>query len=230
VSEEKTSLFEVLVAIVLGLGALGGGWAGYQSSQWGGTATEDYGKAATTATRASTLYNHAVAIVDRDLALDIQAKQLVVAAVLAKDETAKLRDATIAKYLYTQQMTKEAYVALKYPAKYHTKDKTVTEQFSDEELAAGLDNELSDTTYRDQRMKPATDKFAEADKIFEEGQTVSGHSTQFGLVGVFFTITLFLAGMALVIKSHLRWGFLTAGFTTLGFAAIKLFALPWYHA
>ncbi|HVN36016.1 MAG TPA: hypothetical protein VMU96_12280 [Casimicrobiaceae bacterium] len=183
----------------------------------------------TTATRASTLYNHAVAIVNRDLSLDIEAKKLIVSSLLTKDDVVKLRDASIAKYLYTQQMTKEAYVALKYPPAYHTKDKEQYEKFTDEELAAGLDNELDDA-YREQRMKPAEAKFAEADKVFETGQKVSGTSTQFGLDGVFFTITLFLGGMALVLKSHIRWGFISAGFISLAYAAMKMFSLPWYHS
>jgi len=229
VSEQKTSIFEVLVTVLLGLGALGGGWASYQSSQWGGTATEDYGKAATTATRASTMFNHAVAIVNRDSALDIQAKSLIVSTMTSTDPVVKLRDGTIAKYLYTQQMTKEGYLALKYPAAYHTKDDDVAMKFTDAELAAGIDNELDDA-YRDQLMKPAHDKFGEADQVFAEGQKVSGTSTQFGLDGVFFTITLFLGGMALVLHSHIRWGFLVTGYSALSYAAVKLFSLPWYHA
>ncbi len=227
--EPKTTLFEVLVAVLLGVSAVGGGWAGYQSSQWGGTATEDYGKAATTATRASTMYNHAVAIVDRDTSLDIQAKLLIVDAMMAKDPELKLRDNFVAKYLYTQQMTNEGYLQLKYPAAYHSKDPKQYEKFTDEELVANIDNELDDK-YRDQAMKPAQAKFEEADKIFEHGQQVSGTSTLFGLDGVFFTITLFLGGMSLVIKSHIKIGFMGAGFLTLAYAIVKLFMLPWYHA
>jgi hypothetical protein len=227
--EPKTTLFEVLVAILLGMSAVGGGWAGYQSSQWGGTATEDYGKAATTATRASTMYNHAVAVFDRDTGLDIQAKLAIVDGMITKDANLKLRDNTVAKYLYTQQMTKEGYLQLKYPAAYHSKDPKQYEKFTDEELVANIDNELDDT-YREQVMKPAQAKFAEADKIFETGQEVSGTSTQFGLDGIFFTITLFLGGMSLVLKSHIRWGFVTLGYVTLAYGIIKMFSLPWYHA
>ena len=47
---------------------------------------------------------------------------------------------------------------------------------------------------------------------------------------MFFTITLFLGGLALVIKSPLRWTFEIGGYAALGYAAIKLMSLPWYHA
>jgi hypothetical protein len=227
--EPKTSLFEVLVAVLLGLGALGGGWAGYQSSQWGGTATEDYGKAATTATRAGTEFNHANAVVDRDINLDIEAKEHIVTAMLTKDDIVKLKDTTIAKYLYTQQMTKQGYSYLKYPAKYHSRKEEEYSKFTDEELAANIDNEL-DEGYRATSVKPATDLFLEADKIFAEGQKVSGTSTQFGLDGVFFTITLFLGGIGLVLKSHIRWVFMGTGYLTLIYAMMKMISLPWYHA
>src|SRR5262245_8933244 len=105
---ERTSLFELCVAVLLGIGALGGGWAGYQGGQWGSTATENYGKAATLATRASTFYNEGVTVAHRDSALDIQAKQLVLSALTTQDPLIKERDLAVAKYLYTQQMTKPA--------------------------------------------------------------------------------------------------------------------------
>src|SRR5215467_10083114 len=136
-----------MVAILLGCGALGGGWASYQSSQWGGTATEDYGKAATTATRASTLYNEGITVANRDSSLDIQAKQLVLSAMTTKDELVKLRDMTVAKYLYTQQMTKQGYETLGLPAEFHTKVEDTAEKLPDEALQASLDKDLTDAYF-----------------------------------------------------------------------------------
>ena len=225
---DKTTRFEVLVAILLGSGALGGAWASYQSSQWGGTATEDFGKAATTATRASTLYNEGITIANRDAALDIQAKQLVLSAETTKDPLRKELDLGVAKYLYTQQMTKDGYLALGLPAQFHTKKDDVADKLPEEDIVKTMDNQLGET-YLATILKKGNDKFAEADKIFEEGDQVSSRSTLFGLDGMFFTITLFLGGLALVIKSHVRWVFVGAGYGSLAFGAIKLFTLPWYH-
>ena len=228
-SDAKTSLFELLIAVLLGAGALGGGWAGYQSSQWGGTATENYGKAATTATRGATLYNIGVTTATRDASLDIEAKQLVLSSMSTKDPLKKEIDMTVAKYLYTQHLSREAYDALGYPKEFYTRDHDKAEQIPEEALIKGLDADL-DEKYYEKVLDKGNKKFAEADKIFAEGQRVSGYSTQFGLDGMFFTITLFLGGLSLVLKSHVRWGFMTAGYLSLGYAAIKLFSLPWYSS
>jgi hypothetical protein len=228
-SGEKTSLYEVFVTILLGIGALGGGWAGYQSSQWGGTATENYGKAATMATRASALYNHGVSVATHDEELDLKGKELILTATTANDPVLKQRDLEVAKYLYTQHMTAEGYLALGYPEKFHSRNKATADGMPDEVLLAGGEIDLDDK-YLDKKLAPATEKFAEADKTFAEGQRVSGVSTQFGLDGLFFTVALFLGGIALVIKSHLRMGFLLAGYTSAIYAIIKILALPFYHA
>src|SRR5262249_6539549 len=138
-------------------------------------------------------------------------------------------DMTVAKYLYTQQMTKQGYETLGLPPEFHTKVEDTAEKLPDEALQASLDKDLTDA-YFASVLKKGNDMFASADKVFEEGQKVSSTSTQFGLDGMFFTITLFLGGLALVIKSNMRWGFVISGYAALGYAAIKLMSLPWYHA
>ncbi len=228
-SGEKTSLYEVLVTILLGIGALGGGWAGYQSSQWGSTATENYGKAATTATKASTAYNHAVAVATRDEELDLKGKELILSAATIADPVTKEHQLEVAKYLYTQHMTNEGYLALGYPEKFHSRNKEAAVAMPDDTLLLGVETDLGDK-YMDKLLEPAAAKFAEADKTFAEGQKVSGDSTQFGLDGVFFTIALFLGGLALVVKHRLRYGFIVAGYSVAVFGIVKLFSLPWYHA
>ncbi|HUJ59655.1 MAG TPA: hypothetical protein VLX92_14220 [Kofleriaceae bacterium] len=227
--EPKTSLYEVLTAILLGFGALGGAWASYQSNQWGGTATADYGKAATTATRGSTSMNVAMTNAAQDSQLDLQAKQLIVNASLVKDPVEKERDLFIAKYLYTRKISPTGYAALGLPAMYRSKDDNVAEQLPEDALVKSLDAELDDK-YIATMLKAGTEQFADADKVFKEGEDVSSTSTLFGLDGMFFTVSLFLGGMALVLKSHLRWGFMAGGYLSLLFGLVKLLTLPWYHA
>jgi hypothetical protein len=234
----QDKIFEILVATLLGLGALGGAWAGYQANQWGSTALESFGKSATTATRASTLYNRGVAVANRDSALDIQGKQLVLQAMTAKagidpdrpDPLAQLaveRDMTVAKYLYIREMSDEGYASLGYPPEFRVEDDEKAAAMPDEAMEKGLEAKL-DTQYMDKVLARGEAKFAEADRVFAEGQTISARSTAFGLVGVMFTVTLFLAGMALVLKSNVRWVFSFIGYGSLIAASIKLFALPWY--
>ena len=226
-AEEKTSKFELCVAALLGFAAVGGGWSGFQSNQWGSTATEDYGKAATAATRAATVFNLGVAVANRDSAIDLRAKELVVTAMTTEDKVAKDRDMNIARYLYTQQLSSQAYGALGLPPEFHTKDKAKAVQLSDEAMEAGVGRDLDDA-YVASVLAAGAAKFEEADAIFAEGQKVSGLSTDFGLDGVFFTVALFLGGMSLVIKSRARWGFLGAGYAAFGYALFALVTLPWY--
>ena len=234
----KHRVFEIAIATLLGLGALGSAWAGYQGNQWGSTALESFGKSATTATRAAALYNRGVATANRDASLDIQAKQLVLTAMTSRaaldpktpDPVAQLaveRDLTVAKYLYVRQMSQEGYQALGYPEEFRVADPEKASSIPDDVIEAGLEKEL-DGKYLDKVLAPGQTKFAEADKIFVEGQQVSARSTAFGLVGVMFTITLFLAGVALVLKSGVRWVFCAVGYGSLIAASLKLFALPWY--
>ena len=228
-SEIRTNIFELIVAVLLGVGALGGGWAGYQANQWGATATEDYGKAATTATKGSTAFNRGVAIANRDSQLDIQGKQLVLQAMTAKpeEELAIERDMTIAKYLYLRQMSDAGYKALKLPAEFRTDDREKATQIPDEAMYEVLEAELT-PEYMQEVLTDGNAQFAEADKVFAEGQRVSGVSTKFGLDGMLFTITLFLGGICLVVKSRVKWGFIAVGYVSAIYATIKLFGLPWY--
>ena len=229
-SERFSQVLELVVAFLLGVGALGSGWAAYQSSQWGGTATENYGKAATMATHASTKYNQGIATASRDMLLDLQAKQAAVEALFAKDDETRLRHMTVAKYIYTQQMTKPGYLALGLPPEFHTQDKEKAQQLSDDAVAdKGLAGQLGDK-YVAQLTRPGTEGFVAADKTFAEGQRVSGLSTKFGLVGMLFTIALFLAGIALTLKSVVKVGFVSASAVVLVWAGVKLISLPWYQA
>ncbi|HEY8143558.1 MAG TPA: hypothetical protein VIG06_12835 [Kofleriaceae bacterium] len=224
---EKTSGFEVVVAVLIGLGALGGAWASYQANQWGSTSTEKYGHAATTATKGATLFNLGVSTASRDSQLDIQGKELVLRAVTAKNPLDKERDLTIAKYLYTRQMSDEAYASLGYPAEFRTEDDDKASSMPEEVLVAGLDREL-DEKYLAAMLGGGTQRFGEADKVFQGGQTASGISTRFGINGLFFTITLFLGGVSLVFKSRVRWVFLMLGFLSLALASGYLFTLDWF--
>jgi hypothetical protein len=227
IAEEKTSVFEVVVAILIGLGALGGAWTSYQGNQWGSTSTEKYGQAATTATRGGTLFNVGVSTASRDSQLDIRGKELVLSAMTSKDPLAKERDLTIARYLYTRQMSDEAYAALGYPAEYRTADDDKASSMPEEILVSGLEKDL-DEKYVIGMLRNGTERFKQADKVFQDGQAASGTSTRFGINGLFFTITLFLGGVSLVFKSRVRWVFLMLGLLSLAMASGYLFTLDWY--
>jgi hypothetical protein len=228
----KTSLFEILVAILLGLGAIGGGWASYQASQWGSTALEKFGESSKTATQGSTVFNLGVAVATRDSALDIQGKTLMIDSMLVDATTqpgavAKMRNLGIAKYLYLIQMSSQAYAELGLDPKYKALKRNQVDQMPDAEIAKALTKDLG-TEYFQKVLTPGAQKFEEAEKIFKEGDTISGRSTKFGQAQMVFTIALFLGGLALVVKSNLKWGFMAVGYGTMIFGCVKLLSLPWY--
>src|SRR5262245_25375752 len=79
-SEAETKspdLFELSVAILLGLGALGGSFAAFQESKWGGNASEAYVESHKIATQASTEKNSANTLIASDRMVDIQAKKAI---------------------------------------------------------------------------------------------------------------------------------------------------------
>jgi hypothetical protein len=96
----------------------------------------------------------------------------------------------------------------------------------DEVLVASLHNEL-DEEYVDKALSKGTQMFADADKRFEEGRTANENGDKFDLVGVFYTVALFFAGLGLVFKSNARWGFFTAGLVIFATASAYLASLPW---
>src|SRR5882757_9267032 len=103
-SEEKTGApfdrFELAVAILLGLAAIGAAWSSYQSSLWGGKGLEAFGEAATMSTKASTEHDRAEMDIAHDFECDLQAKERILEALDAANETDKARLLHLASYLY----------------------------------------------------------------------------------------------------------------------------------
>lgn len=209
-------LFELVVAILLGIGAIGGAWAGYQSGLWAGNCSTAYGGAAKLSTQASTIYQHGVMIANRDSALDLQAKQLILEAATSQDELTRLKAFGVAKYLYGRLMSKAGYTALNLPPEYHGAPDEKLEKMPDKALTDSLDSELGEPYY-DAAVADGNAMFALADRKFEFGRQANGHGDEYSFATVLYAIALFFAGLALVFKSKFRWGFL-------GFGGIMLVA------
>ncbi len=112
--------FEMGMAILLGLAAIGSAWAGFQSGLWGGNQAGAYGEAATIATQASTLQTEAFVDISTDFSIDIQAKRLINEGRDAQNVVDKNRAFNLASYLYQYQLSDAAYKALKLPPQYRT--------------------------------------------------------------------------------------------------------------
>ncbi len=96
----------------------------------------------------------------------------------------------------------------------------------DEILFASLTQELDDD-YIDKALEKGNQMFAEADKKFEEGRQANDNGDKFDLAGVIYTVGLFFAGLGLVFKTKIRWGFFAAGSAIFVGATIFVMTLPW---
>ncbi|PIQ28346.1 hypothetical protein COW36_04070 [bacterium (Candidatus Blackallbacteria) CG17_big_fil_post_rev_8_21_14_2_50_48_46] len=217
-SEDKNlpfDLFELFVALLLGLAATGSAWAGFQSSLWGGNQATAYAEAATIAIKAATDKTDAMINIAQDYQIDILGKQILSEAKVTKNPENKERLMDMARYLYTWQMSADAYESLGLPmTKHATQAKEDTEDLSETELfTLALKNDLDDegNMYEEGMVKGANDLFKKADVSFESGKDYNTRGDRFNLVSVVYTIALFFAGLALVFKTKIRWSFFGAG-------------------
>lgn len=96
----------------------------------------------------------------------------------------------------------------------------------DEILLASLKTELDDE-YIDKALTQGTQMFADADKRFEEGRAANENGDKFDLAVVFYTVALFFAGLGLVFKTKVRWGFFGSGLVLFVGTTIFMMTLPW---
>lgn len=233
-NEEKGfEMFELLAAMLLGLGAIGAAIAAFQGGLWDGKMIESFGDAQTTATKASTAYNEAMVTTAHDSAVDIQAKKLILEGLDAGDGATRDRSFEMAGYLYAFQMSEEGYKAFGFPAEDRTpeKAKEVTQPGSvdvlpDEMLVAALEKEL-DENYEEALFAEGLKLFGEADKKFSEGRNANEVGDKFDLLTVIYAISLFFAGLGLVFKTKIRWQFMLGGAIVFLGGTVYLITLPW---
>ena len=287
--EKPFEMFELVIAILLGLAAIGAALAGIQSGQWGGKQLEAFAEANAITTNASKSYSEAVSDMNSDYAVVGQAKRLILEGIDANSEADQIRSYKLASYYLTQQLAPNAYEAMKLPkepeetpaattpaatttpatdtAATDTADEEGEDEEGEEEPAATekpapaattpaagdedadteeeveaemakmlpeetliqvLGNELhDDDTYENAMFAEGNQLFADADKKFAEGRKANDNGDEFELAGLYYTIALFFAGLGLVFKSRMRWGFAGVGVVVFLFATIYLFTRTW---
>jgi hypothetical protein len=114
--------FELLTAILLGLAAVGASVASLQGGQWGGKQLEAFAAANSLTTKAAKQYNEDTVLMNADYAAVAAAKQHVLEARDARDPVARDRHFTLASYLYTTQLTDNAYDAMELPREFFVQD------------------------------------------------------------------------------------------------------------
>ncbi len=233
--EDKTfDVFELIVAIILGLGAIGGAWASYQSALWGGNQATAYAEASNMmteasaiVTEASTQSNEATMTANRDADIDLQAKRHLFETHDSPDVEVVKKARTLAKWLYSEQMSDDGRQFLGIAGKDDIED------ISDEELGAVLEKPLGEP-YFDSLYAPsiaeydrAEQKVLEAKRKFLEGQAANYNGDLLELTGVLYTLVMFLAGLALVFKTKVRWAFGGLSVLALVGSTVYLVKNPW---
>lgn len=217
-SEEGTKApfdkFELAAAILLGLGATAASIAGHQEGLWGGQSVEAYGEASALTTKASTTYNDELSTYMADIQADMRAKELIWEALESEDDALRERQLSMASWILTAQLSEPAYQALELPMEVRTAYMEGTEGANTELDEKQLENALNidlDEDYVDKVFSTSGDEFEAADKRFDEGRIANNRGDEFSLAAVILTVSLFFAGLALVFKTSVRWGFLGLG-------------------
>jgi hypothetical protein len=227
-------VFELSTALLLGFAAVGAAWAGFQNGQWGGRQAEAFSEAATMTTKASNDYNEMMSTINHDYAIDIQAKKAIFEAMDEEDEARREHRLEMASNLYTRYLSVEAYEELELPEEYVTPEEVDGKEadfveakvLPEKMLVESLESELGDE-YIDDMLSDANAAFAAADKRFAEGRIANDTGDKFSLIQVFYTLSLFFAGLGLVFKTRMRWGFFSAGLLVLIYSTFSMFRVPW---
>jgi hypothetical protein len=231
----KTNKFELIAAVLLGLAGILTASASFQAGLWNGKMSEHYGKANAMATAAAAEKSRAIVEMSRDATVDIQAKQLIMEG--DENPAVRLRNHTIAAYLYTVQMSDAGYKAMGFPAeaKKLVKDDAKTPQdeskvaaLGEELLDKALRNELTDNAnYRNEMLAESKKGSDEADKTFTEGVKAKENGDHFELGDVIFAVSLFFTGISLVFRTRIRWGVILVGGFFLFCGIVYMLTLHW---
>lgn len=242
---KAVDLFELMVAIVIGLAAVGGAWAGYQANIWSGnqvtsfsTATNMLTEASRMITRAESYRNKALQTATNDRAIDLRVL-VMLREINMLDEDDPVQRARInehrqnAKYMLTQHLSRAAYLHLGLPAAMHQASAAVWQDMTEAQLEDTFSHSLDEDFYRRQ-LKPsdqlqvyAEQLQAAAEDRFRRGRLENYHGDQFTLTGVLFTVCLFLGGIGLVFKSRIRWAFGCLSMIAMIIGMADLFTNKW---
>ena len=208
--------------------AWGRRWAGYQGGLGGGKSIESFGKSSTVTTQSADAGTFADSQISSDLLVKMQVIQLASRAKYTPkgDE----RDILLHQVseLMLREYTNEAYKSLGLPSGPRKKydDDGVVQELTDDEIFEACEQDFHKDYYTamyEEKVKHAE----EAEKLFEEGQHAGTVGDQFALNGVYYTLSLFFAGLGLVFKSRVRWGFFGLGTLIFLGALIYMCRLEW---
>lgn len=240
--EKPFEAFELLVALLLGLAAIGAALAGIQAGQWGGKQLERFAEANAMTTKAAKSYNEAVSDLNSDYAVVGQAKRLIIEGIDADTDAQQERSYKLASYYLNEQLGEHAYNALKLPKETEAEaaadeEEADTEEEVEADLAKTLPEDVlidvlqselhDDDTYETAMFAEGTQLAEDAEAKFAAGQRANNYGDEFELAGLYYTIALFFAGLGLVFKTRMRWAFAGVGGLVFLISTVYLFTRTW---
>ncbi len=220
--------FELSAAILLGIGAIATSVASHQNNLWGGQSVAAYGDAATMTSKATATFNNEQSTFNTDAEVERRAKELIWESQEVKDEVQSNRSSAMAAWMLLSQLSETAYKNLGLPEEVR---KAYWEGSGDfrltpEQLDTALEADLNQA-YVAELFVDSSAEFDEADKRFAQGNDANSKGDQFSLAAVICTVALFFAGLSLVFKTRLRWGFLGLGTAVLVAGMGYMASLTW---
>jgi hypothetical protein len=179
-SESKASFkdrVEQVIAVMLGLAAIITAWTAFQSSQLGDKVQESFSEGIRSSDQASQEYNTAIATDNQDQAIFLEyAKALV-----AEDEVT-------ATYIQESLMSPELAAAVQW----------WIEQPDD----TGPDSPEENPNWNDGSWTIAADLDVEAQEYFDSARQADADGDEFDLLEVIVTLSLFLFGIASLVRQQ----------------------------
>lgn len=227
-AEKPFELFELLAACLMGLGAVGAALAGFQGGLWGGNMTDAYNDAGATTTKAASTYSDELANYLQDALSSMRAKELVWVANESDNEDLRARNHGMASWMLLSQLSEPGYAALQLPAQTRKAyedgaDQVFTQAQLDKALALDLDESPD---YEAALFAGSAGQFKQAEALTATARAANTMGDRFALSALIMTLGLFFAGLSLVFKTRIRWGFLATGTLVLGGGLGYMLTLP----
>lgn len=242
--EKIKANLEVVAAILLGLGTVAAAFAAYQSSLWGGASLTAYNQAVIKYGEANREFlNGALATsFDTTVYLEYLREDPRTAAdvdkMISKDMTNAITWADTAYDKKMEGMTaaQEAEIEAELEEKWEAydeaeegsaeQDKIIAEIYQLEEKTSYLPF-LESPKYKASKRAKGEALSKEARAKMEEGMKANSNGDQFTLVTVYYTIALFFAGLATVMrKEKLQLAFVGGSALVFIFAFFRMLFLP----
>jgi hypothetical protein len=227
-SKASVELFELCAALLLGLGATMGTIAGYQGGLWSGKSIESFGLSSRITTKSADAGTFADSKIASDNLVKLQVIQLVTQAKhTPKGDEREFLLHQISE-LMIREYSDEAYDAMglpQEPRKKYDADGDLLDLPEDVIFEASKQNFNKD--YFQWMYEEKVKHTVKAEELFAEGQHAGTVGDEFALNGVYYTLSLFFAGLGLVFKSRVRWGFFALGAIIFLGALVYMCRLEW---